>query len=68
MATSTYSVDDERQINFHLKKILEVLSVQIPDDHFGMVEIAFPRQNGKIAGEVEIKLRSRYKRGVASER
>ena len=62
MATSTYSLEDERQINFHLKKILEVLSVQIPDDHFGMVEIAFPRQNGKIAGEVEVKLRSRYKR------
>ena len=68
MATSTYSVDDERQINIHLKKILDVLSVQIPDDHFGMVEIAFPRQNGKIAGEVEVKLRSRYKRGVSGER
>jgi hypothetical protein len=63
MATSTYSVDDERQINFNLKKILDLLSVQVPDDHFGLVEIAFPRQNGKIAGEVEVKLRSRYKRG-----
>jgi len=62
MATSTYSVEEERQINFYLKQILNLLSVQIPEDHFGTVEIAFPRQNGKIAGEVEIKLRSKHRR------
>ncbi|HTR81351.1 MAG TPA: hypothetical protein VMM58_06935 [Bacteroidota bacterium] len=62
MATSTYSIEEERQINSHLKRILDLLDVHIPDDHFGTVEIAFPRQNGKIAGEVEVRLRSQHKR------
>ncbi len=62
MATSTYSVEEERLINFHLKKILELLGVHVPEDHFGVVELAFPRQNGKVAGEVEVKLRSKHRR------
>ena len=62
MATSTYSIEEERQINSHLKRILDLLDVHIPDDHFGTVEIAFPRQNGKIAGEVEVRLRSQHRR------
>ena len=60
MATSTYTIDEERQINSYLKKILELLDIHIPEDHFGAVEIVFPRQNGKIAGEVEVKLRSKH--------
>ena len=62
MSTSTYSVDQERMINGYLKKILELLEVSVPEDHFGTVELAFPRQNGKIAGEIEVKLRSKHKR------
>jgi hypothetical protein len=62
VTTSTYSVDQEREINLHLKRILETLGVSIPEDHFGMVEISFPRQHGKIAGEIEVKLRSTHVR------
>ncbi len=59
-ATSTYSAEQEREINLHLRRILETLGVSIPADHFGTVEISFPRQNGKIAGEIEVKLRSTH--------
>ena len=59
-ASSTYTVDQEREINLHLKRILDTLGVNIPEDHFGMVEISFPRQHGKIAGEIEVKLRSTH--------
>ncbi|GEM_PF-2443747 len=62
MQLSTYTVEEERQINSYLKKILELLQVQVPEDHYGIVEISFPRQHGKIAGEVEVKVRSRYRR------
>jgi hypothetical protein len=62
MATSTYTVEEERQINQYLRKILEVLHVQVPEDHFGTVQLSFPRQNGKIAGEVEVSFRSTHKR------
>jgi hypothetical protein len=60
--SSTYSVEQEREINLHLKKILETLNVKIPEDHFGIIELSFPRQHGKIAGEVEIRLRSMHVR------
>ena len=62
MQNSTYSIEEERQLNSYLKKLLELLNVTIPDDHFGTVELSFPRQHGKIAGEVEVKIRSRYRR------
>lgn len=62
MQTSTYTLEEERQINSCLKMILNLLDIQIPEDHFGVVELSFPRQNGKIAGEVEVKLRSRHRR------
>lgn len=62
MAESFYSVEQERQINSHLKKLLEVLDVVLPEDHFGSIELFIPRQNGKIAGEIEVKLRQKFKR------
>ena len=62
MTTSTYTIDTEQQINSHLRRILELLNVKIPEDHFGVVELSFPRQKGKIAGEVEVKLRSHHRR------
>ncbi len=60
MTSSTYTIEQERLINSHLKKILELLSITIPEDHFGVVELSFPRQNGKIAGAVEVKLRTTH--------
>jgi len=60
MATSTYTLEQERLINAHLKKILELLNIAVPEDHFGVVELSFPRQNGKIAGAVEVKLRTKH--------
>jgi hypothetical protein len=62
MATSFYTVEQERQVNNYLKKILDVLGYEVPSDHFGSIDISVPRQNGKIAGEIEVNLRSKMKR------
>jgi len=62
MATSFYTVDQERQVNSYLKKILDVLGYEVPSDHFGSIDISVPRQNGKIAGEIEVNLRSKMRR------
>ena len=62
MATSFYTVDQERQVNSYLKKILDVLGYEVPPDHFGSIDISVPRQNGKIAGEIEVNLRSKMRR------
>jgi hypothetical protein len=62
MATSFYTVEQERQVNNYLIKILDVLGYEVPSDHFGSIDISVPRQNGKIAGEIEVNLRSKMKR------
>jgi hypothetical protein len=62
MATSFYTVEQERQVNSYLKKILDVLGYEVPSDHFGSIDISVPRQNGKIAGEIEVNLRSKMRR------
>ncbi len=62
MAQSSYTIDQERQINSYLKKMLDVLGVEAPDDHFGSIELFIPRQNGKIAGEIDVKLKQKFKR------
>ena len=66
MATSFYTVEQERQVNNHLKKILDILGYEVPTDQFGSIVISVPRQNGKIAGEIEVDLRSKMRR-VKSE-
>ncbi|MDD8017325.1 MAG: hypothetical protein PHP42_03010 [Bacteroidota bacterium] len=62
MATSFYTPEQERLVNNYLKKILEVLEYKIPDDHFGSINISVPKQNGKIAGEIEVSFRSKMRR------
>ena len=62
MATSSYTVEQERQVNSYLKKILDVLGYEVPSDHFGSIDISVPRQNGKISGEIEVNLRSKMRR------
>jgi hypothetical protein len=62
MATSSYTVEQERQVNNYLKKILEILGIEVPPDHFGSIDISVPRQNGKISGEIEVNLRSKMRR------
>ncbi|MEW5800213.1 MAG: hypothetical protein AB1728_14540 [Bacteroidota bacterium] len=62
MATSSYTPEQERLVNNYLKKILDVLGYDIPDDHYGSVDISVPKQNGKIAGEIEVSFRSKLRR------
>jgi hypothetical protein len=62
MAVSSYTPEQERLVNGYLKKILDVLGYNVPEDHFGSVVISVPRQNGKIAGEIEVDLRSKLRR------
>ncbi|HVN47457.1 MAG TPA: hypothetical protein VMU30_01415 [Bacteroidota bacterium] len=62
MALSSYTSEQERLVNNYLKKILDVLGYHVPEDHFGSVVISVPRQNGKIAGEIEVDLRSKLRR------
>jgi len=42
--------------------MLEILNYVLPENHFGRIELIIPRQNGKIAGEIEIAFRNRHKR------
>ncbi|MBI2429992.1 MAG: hypothetical protein HYV29_14580 [Ignavibacteriales bacterium] len=62
MTTSSYTPEQERLVNNYLKKILDVLGYHIPDDHYGSVDISVPKQNGKIAGEIEVSFRSKLRR------
>ena len=62
MATSSYTPEQERLVNNYLKKILDVLGYHVPDDHYGSVDISVPKQNGKIAGEIEVSFRSKLRR------
>lgn len=62
MTTSSYTPEQERLVNNYLKKILDVLGYHIPDDHYGSVDISVPKQNGKIAGEIEVSFRTKLRR------
>jgi hypothetical protein len=62
MAVSSYTPEQERLVNNYLKKILEVLGYTIPEDHYGSIDISVPKQNGKIAGEIEVSFRSKLRR------
>lgn len=62
MTASSYTPEQERLVNNYLKKILDVLGYHIPDDHYGSVDISVPKQNGKIAGEIEVSFRSKLRR------
>ncbi len=62
MTTSSYTPEQERLVNNYLKKILDVLGYAIPEDHYGSVDISVPKQNGKIAGEIEVSFRSKLRR------
>jgi len=42
--------------------MLDILGVEVPDDHFGSIELFIPRQDGKIAGEIGINLKQKFKR------
>ena len=62
MAQSMYTVEQERQINTHINKVLDILGATVPDDHFGSIDLSIPKQNGKIAGEISINIKQKYKR------
>jgi hypothetical protein len=60
MAKSTYSMEQERRINGYLRKILEELGRNLPDDHYGTIELSVPHQAGKIAGRIKVTLASTF--------
>jgi hypothetical protein len=53
---------EERELNRCLNRLLEILHYTLPENHFGRIELIVPRQNGKIAGEIEVAFRNRHKR------
>lgn len=61
MASGDYTVEERERLNHYLNKILDILKVKSPDDHYGGVQISFPREAGKLAGDVEVSFRSRHK-------
>ena len=60
MPKSTYSAEQERRINSYIKKILEELGRNLPDDHYGTVELSIPHQAGRIAGRIKVTLASTF--------
>ena len=61
MASSDYTIEEREKINSYLNRILDILSVRSPDDHYGGVQIYFPREAGKVVGDVEVSFRSKHK-------
>lgn len=61
MSSGDYTQEEREKINSYLKKILEILNVKSPDDHYGTLEISFSREAGKVVGEVEVSFRSKHK-------
>lgn len=61
MVTGDYTLEEREKINMYLNKILTILNVRSPDDHYGGVEIFFPREAGKVVGDVEVSFRSKHK-------
>jgi hypothetical protein len=64
MSGANYTESEERELNRCVNRMLEILNYVLPQNHFGRIELIIPRQNGKIAGEVEIAFRNRHKRVV----
>lgn len=62
MSGSNYTEHEERELNRCVNRVLEILNYSLPLNQFGKVELIIPRQNGKIAGEIEIAFRNRHKR------
>ncbi len=62
MTASSYTPEQERLVNNYLKKILDVLGYSVPEDHYGSIDISVQKQNGKIAGEIEVSFRSKMRR------
>jgi hypothetical protein len=62
MNGSDYSESDERELNRCINRVFEILNYRLPENHFGKIELIIPRQNGKIAGEIEVAFRNRHKR------
>lgn len=60
MPKSTYSAEQERRINNYIRKILEELGRNLPDDHYGTVELSIPHQAGRIAGRIKVTLASTF--------
>ena len=62
MSGSNYTETEERELNRCINRVLEILNYGLPQNHFGRIELIIPRQNGKIAGEVEVAFRNRHKK------
>ncbi len=62
MSGANYSALEERELNRCLDRILEILHYVLPANQFGRIELVIPRQNGRIAGEIEIAFRNRHKK------
>ncbi len=62
MSGANYTESEERELNRCINRVLEILNYSLPDNHFGRIELIIPRQNGKIAGEIEVAFRNRHKR------
>ena len=62
MSGANYTESEERELNRCVNRMLEILNYTLPLNHFGRIELIIPRQNGKIAGEIEVALRNRHKR------
>ena len=62
MSGSNYTESEERELNRCINRVLEILNYSLPHNHFGRIELIIPRQNGKIAGELEVVFRNRHKR------
>lgn len=61
MASGDYTMEEREKINSYLNKILDILNVKSPDDHYGGVQIYFPREAGKVVGDIEVSFRSKHK-------
>jgi len=64
MSGANYSESEESELNRCVNRMLEILNYTLPQNQFGRIELVIPRQNGKIAGEIEVAFRNRHKRSI----
>ena len=62
MSGANFTESEERELNHCINRVFEILNYKLPENHFGRIELIVPRQNGKIAGEIEVAFRNRHKR------
>ena len=67
MSGANYSESEERELNRCVNRMLEILNYSLPQNQFGRIELIIPRQNGKIAGEIEVAFRNRHKRIIVQQ-